>query len=58
MFSLRDLRFLLCPRDLDVLRAQRIMCFFNQRGRKNRSRGLLTQYLLNVLKHLCVSCVR
>ena len=27
MFSLRDLRFLLCSRDLDVLRAQRIICF-------------------------------
>ena len=28
MFSLRDLRFVLCSRDLDVLRAQRIMgCF-------------------------------
>ena len=28
MFSLRDLRFALCSRDLDVLRAQRIMGFF------------------------------
>ena len=28
MFSLRDLRFVLCSRDLDVLRAQRIMGFF------------------------------
>ena len=27
MFSLRDLRFVLCSRDLDVLRAQRIMGF-------------------------------
>ena len=27
MFSLRDLRFLLCSRDLDTLRSQRIMCF-------------------------------
>ena len=26
--SLRDLRFLLCSRDFDVLRAQRIMDFF------------------------------
>ena len=25
MFSLRDLRFVLCSRDLDVLRAQRII---------------------------------
>ena len=37
MFSLRDLRFLICSFDLDVLRAQRIMGFFilipmNQRG--------------------------
>ena len=28
MFSLRDLHFVLCSRDLDVLRAQRIMGFF------------------------------
>ena len=28
MFSLRDLRFVFCSRDLDVLRAQRIMDFF------------------------------
>ena len=28
MFSLRDLRFLLCSRDLDVLRAQRIIGLF------------------------------
>ena len=40
MFLLRDLRFMLCSRDLDVLHAQRIMGFFilnlptNQRGRK------------------------
>ena len=27
MFSLRDMRFLLCSRDLDVLRVQRIMGF-------------------------------
>ena len=27
MFSLRDLRFVFCSRDLDVLRAQRIMGF-------------------------------
>ena len=29
MFSLRDLRFVLCSRDIDVLRAQRIMGFFS-----------------------------
>ena len=29
MRSLRGLRFLLCSRDLDVLRAQRIIGFFN-----------------------------
>ena len=29
MFSLRDLRFLLCSRDLDVLRVQRTMGFFH-----------------------------
>ena len=28
MLSLRDLRFLLCSRDLDVLRAQRIIGLF------------------------------
>ena len=28
MFSLRDLRFLLCSCDIDVLRAQRIIGFF------------------------------
>ena len=28
MFSLRDLRFVHCSRDLDVLRAQRIIGFF------------------------------
>ena len=28
MFSLRDLRFVLCSRDLDMLRAQRIIGFF------------------------------
>ena len=27
MFSLRDLRFVLCSRDLDILRVQRIMGF-------------------------------
>ena len=29
MFSLRDLRFVLCSRDLDVLRAQRIIGFLS-----------------------------
>ena len=29
MFSLRDLRFALCSRDLDVLRAQRIIGFYS-----------------------------
>ena len=28
MFSQQDLRFVLCSRDLDVLRAQRIIGFF------------------------------
>ena len=28
MFSLRDLRFVRCSRDHDVLRAQRIMSFY------------------------------
>ena len=30
MFSLRDLRFVLYSRDLDVLRAQRIIGFLSQ----------------------------
>ena len=43
MFSLCGLRFVLCSRDLDTLRAQRIMGFLsllptNQRGRKIQSR--------------------
>ena len=29
MFSLRDLRFVLCSRDLELLRAQRIMGFLS-----------------------------
>ena len=29
MFSLRDLRFVLCSRDLNVVRAQRIMGFLS-----------------------------
>ena len=29
MFSQRDLRFVLCSRDLDILRTQRTMVFFN-----------------------------
>ena len=29
MFSLRDLRFVLCSRDLGILRAQRIIGIFN-----------------------------
>ena len=43
-FSLVNLRFALCSRDLDVLRAQRIIGFFillptNQRGQKIQSHG-------------------
>ena len=39
MFSLRDLRFVLCSRDLDVLRAQRIMGLITHKstGSDNRS---------------------
>ena len=49
MFSLRDLRFVFCSRDLDVLRAQMIMGFFillptNQRGRKIRSHRKLQSW--------------
>ena len=49
MFSLRDLRFVLCSRDLDVLRAQRIMGFLswlptNQRGRKSDHVRLICTY--------------
>ena len=38
MFSLRDLRFVLCSRDLDVLGAQRIMGFFILITHKNEVR--------------------
>ena len=46
MFSLRDLRFVLCSRDLDVLGAQRIMGFFyldypQKRGQKIGSACLI-----------------
>ena len=43
MFSLPDLRFVLCSRDLDIIPAQRIMGFLptNQRGPKIRSHGWL-----------------
>ena len=37
MFSLRDLRFVLCSRDLDALRAQRIMGFFLITHKSTRS---------------------
>ena len=42
MFSLRELCFVLCSRDLDVLSAQRTISFLlptDQRGRKIRSHG-------------------
>ena len=45
MFSLRDLCFVLCSIEADILRAQRIIGFFilitriNQRGPKIRSQG-------------------
>ena len=43
MFSLRYLRFVLCSRDLDVLRAQRIMGFFSLITHKSmRSENLIT----------------
>ena len=47
MFSLRDLRFLLCSFYLDVLRAQRIIGFLSllptsQRGR-NPNQGVMYQ---------------
>ena len=43
MFSLRDLRFVLCSRDLDVLRAQRIMGFFDLITHKStRSENAIT----------------
>ena len=35
MFSLRDLRFLLCSLHVDVVRAQRIMDFFNLKQQIN-----------------------
>ena len=43
MFSLRDLRFLLCSLDLDVPRAQRIMDIFILITHKStRSENLVT----------------
>ena len=44
MFSLRDLRFVFCSRDLDVLRAQRIIGFYlnypqiNEVGKLHRTK--------------------
>ena len=48
MFSLCDLRFVLCSRDLDVLRAQRFMTFFILITHKStRSENLITwQFVL------------
>ena len=45
MFSLRDLRFVLCSRDLDVLRAQRIMVKPNCTNGKDSRVRLRTNYL-------------
>ena len=43
MFSLRALRFMLCSRDLDVLRAQRIMSFLILITHKStKSKNLIT----------------
>ena len=47
MFSLRDLRFVFCSLDLDVLRAQRIMGFFIVITHKStRSESPITWYEL------------
>ena len=46
MFSLLDLRFLLCSRDLDVLRAQRIIGFFLITHKSTRSENSIT-WLIN-----------
>ena len=48
MFSLRDLPFVLCSRDLDVLRAQRIIFFLidpqiNEGGFKSDHMVIVTQ---------------
>ena len=48
MFSLRDLRFVLCSLDVDILRAQTIIGFFfypqnNEVGKADHMEGIETQ---------------
>ena len=56
MFSLLDLRFVLCSRDLDVLRAQRIMSFFypqiNEVGKSDHMGVIWRPLFLNHLVSL------
>ena len=47
MFSLRYLRFLLCSRDLDVLRAQRIMGFSYFKSNHKSRRSEKSNYMDN-----------
>ena len=55
MFSLRDLRFVLCSRDLDVLRAQRIIGFFILITHKSpRSENLITWVHYNHSSYLTI----
>ena len=54
MFSLRDLRFVLCSRDLDVLRAQRIIGFFVLVTHKSKgSEKPTTSLSLSLIVRLC-----
>ena len=60
MFSLRDLRFVRCSRDLDVLRAQRIIGFFilithKSTRSENPSRGTLSVLFPCGVVELCTT---
>ena len=53
MFSLRDLRFVLCSRDLDILRAQRIMGVFILITHKStRSENTITWWICLFVNHV------
>ena len=61
MFSLRDLRSVLCSRDLDVLRAQRIMGFsslnYPQINEVGKYDHVVKIHLMNVMKKKSMSNV-
>ena len=55
MFSLLDLRFVLCSRDLDILCAQRIICFFKSYLTTNqRSVYVCASVCVYACVHVCV----